>query len=409
MLSMPSVKVPLGRSFWRRDFAGSVALPVVNRFYESDPTSTIDDTGLLARPGTSYTRAFGSAPMRGNFSQEGFFGGDLFVCANRTLYRWDGTTLTTLTGTLSNDDNEVSMTYQASPGVERLWLADGENLWYYEGESKSQGSLTYSAQPSDGDVVRMASVYYQYVTAGVDTGAPAGTLANPWKVLIGTTLEDSVENLGQAVDNSGTPGGTYSTALTENPDIETRRIETERLVVQARVAGVAGDAFPTTTTSITMTWAAGTLQNGGLHILIPVAVPEDDGSQQAISVTTLAAYVIIAVNASQRLYFIRPAEFWVEIFAEAETEPDRVYQVVTVGNTFWAMGANTIEPWSPTGDADIPFAPIIGRALRYGIVAGSARVLNDDVVYIASDFTVRDTSGQRVSTHAVEELIRLGA
>lgn len=405
---MPTVKVPLGRSLWRRDYAGSVALPLFNRMFEADPTSTIDDTALLARPGTSFYRGFGVFPHRGNFSQPGFFGGDLFVCANQTLYRWDGTTQTTITGTLSASDSEVSITYQAGAGYERLWLADGTNLWYYEGLSKAQGSLNYTGQPSNLDVVRMGSVYYQYVTSGVDTGSPAGTLANPWKVLIGATLADSVENLGQAVDASGTPGGTYSTALTANPDVEQRRAEPTRLVVQARVAGVAGNSLATTETSATMAWGAATLQGGGVHALVAVPVPEG-GAQAAISVTTLASYVIVAVAGSQRMYFIRPGEFWVELFAEAETEPDAVYQVVTVGSAFWALGASTIEPWSPTGDANIPFAPILGRAIRNGVVPGTARVLNDDIIYISEDFTVRDSSGARISTHAIEEYLRLGA
>jgi len=405
---MGSTKVPLGRSFWRRDYAGSVTLPILNRFFEADPTSTIDDTALLARPGTTNYRNFGSFPHRGNFSQPGFFGGDLFVCANQTLYRWDGTTQTTLVGTLSANSNEVSMTYQASPGVERLWIADGVNLWYYEGLSKAIGTLTFTGQPTNGDVVRMNTVYYQFVTSGVNTGTPAGTLAFPWLVLIGTTLADSIENLGQAVNASGTPGGTYSSALTANPDIQQRRAEATRLIVEAKIAGAAGNTFPTTETSATMSWGSATLQNGGTHTLIPVPVPEG-GAEAPISVTTLSAFVIVAVNASQRMYFIRPGEFWVEIFAEAESEPDRVYQVLAVGSNFWACGATTIEPWSPTGDADIPFAPIIGRAMRYGIIPGTARVINDDIVYVDSDFVVRDTSGQRVSTHAVEELLRLGA
>jgi hypothetical protein len=404
---MTSVKVPLGRNSWTRAYAGSVALPVLNRFFETDPTSNTDDTALLARPGTTFTRAFGVFPHRGLFSQEGFFGGDLFIAAGNTLYRWDGTTQTTLIGTLGGTSGEVSMTFQASPGVERLWLADGVNLWYYEGLSKAIGTLTFTAQPANLDVVLMNTTYYQFVTSSVDTGTPAGTLAFPWKVLIGATLAGSIANLGNAVGATGTPGSTYSTALIANPDIQQRRAEPLRLIVEAKVAGTGGNSYPTTDTGATMAWGNGTLQNGGTHTLIPAAVPEG-GSQAAISVTTLAAYVIIAVNASQRMYFIRPAEFWVEIFAEAESEPDRVYQVLAIGSTFWAMGPNTIEPWSPTGDADIPFAPIVGRTLRYGIIAGSARLLNDDVVYVASDFTVRDTSGERVSTHSIEELLRLG-
>ena len=103
-------KVPLTRTTWRRDYAGSVQLRLLNRFFEEDPSSTIDDTALIARPGTDSYRAFGSGTMRGNFTQPGFFGGDLFVASGQTLYRWDGTTETAITGVLSAEDTPVSIT-----------------------------------------------------------------------------------------------------------------------------------------------------------------------------------------------------------------------------------------------------------------------------------------------------------
>lgn len=398
--------VPLGRSQWKRSYAGGVDVPLINRFFEKDLSSSQDDTALLARPGTDFYKAIGETPMRGLFAQAGFMNEMLFVVANRTLYTWDGTTLTTVTGTLSNKTSPVSMTYQSIPGgTQRLWIADSENLWYYEGEAKANGTLTATAQPSAGDVVLMDTIYYEFVASGVDTGSPAGSLANPWRVLIGATVEDSMANLGAAVDNSGTPGSQYSTALTANSTIETRRVLPSALQVQARVAGVAGNSYATTTTSATMSWGAATLENGGAHYMVPVAVPEG-GSQAAVTVTSLASYVIISVADSQRMYFIRPGEFWVEIFAEAESEPDLVYEVIAVGGLFWAMGESTIEPWSPTGDADIPFAPVQGRQLKFGYLQGTAQVIDDMVIYVDERGIVRNSAGQRLSTHSIEELIR---
>lgn len=401
-------KVPLTRTTWRRDYAGSVQLQLLNRFFEEDPSSTIDDTALIARPGTDSYRAFGSGTMRGNFTQPGFFGSDLFVASGQTLYRWDGTTETAITGVLSAEDTPVSITYQASPGVERLWIADGTTLYYYEGDTKSRGNLDAdeALNVSPGDVVLIDTVYYEFVASGVDAGTPAGTLADPWLVLIGTTSEFSLSNLSAAIGNTGTPGGTYSTALLANPNVEVRRLEQYRLNVQAVVPGAAGDTIVTTTTAANLTWGAATLESGGLDILIPVDVPEG-GTEAAVSLTTLAAYVIVSVAGSQRMYFIRPGEFWIEVFAEAESEPDVVLQVVTVGSSFWALGESTIEPWTATGDADIPFAPIQGRQMSYGIVAGTALVLEDRVIYVDDKGIVRDSSGARISTHGIEEEIRL--
>ena len=401
-------KVPLTRTTWRRDYAGSVQLRLLNRFFEEDPSSTIDDTALIARPGTDSYRAFGSGTMRGNFTQPGFFAGDLFVASGQTLYRWDGTTETAITGVLSAEDTPVSITYQASPGVERLWIADGTTLYYYEGDTKSRGNLDADEvlNVSPGDVVLIDTVYYEFVASGVDAGSPAGTLADPWLVLIGATSEFSLSNLSAAIGNTGTPGGTYSTALLANPNVEVRRLEQYRLTVQAVVPGAAGDTIVTTTTAANLTWGAATLENGGLDILTPVSVPEG-GTEAAVSLTTLAAYVIVSVAGSQRMYFIRPGEFWIEVFAEAESEPDIVLQVVTVGSSFWALGESTIEPWTATGDADIPFAPIQGRQMSYGIIAGTALVLEDRVIYVDDKGIVRDSSGARISTHGIEEEIRL--
>lgn len=403
---MAMSRVPLARTTWKRDYAGSVALPLLNRFFEADPTSTEDDTALLARPGTDFYRAFGDGPFREIFTQPGFFDDDMFVASGRALIGWDGTTETAITGTLSDSTSPVSITYQASPGVERLWLADGENLYYYEGLSKASGTLNATAQVTAGDQVRLGAMYYEFVASDVDTGSPAGTSANPWKVLIGLTLSGSLQNLGAAIDASGTPGGTYSTALTANVEAQTRRIQPERIIVQAITAGAGGNSIVTTETSSVLSWGSGTLANGGTHSLVAVAVPEG-GSEAPVSVTTLAGYVIITVAGSQRMYFIRPSEFWVEIFAEAESEPDEVLQAITVGDEFWALGRSTIEPWSPTGDPDIPFAPVIGRAMKFGFIPGTARVIEDQVYFCDDKGIARKSTGQRISNHSIEEQLRL--
>lgn len=402
------VKVPLTRTTWRRDYAGGVELKLLNRFFESDPSSTIDDTALISRPGTTYYRSIGAGPHRGNYTQPGIFGGDLFTASGTKVYRWDGTTQIELVGSLNALDTAVSFTFQASPGIQRLWIADSDNLYLYEGLSKSRGNLdSNGTNVTAGDVVRIDAVYYEFVTSGVDTGSPAGTITNPWKVLIAADAESSLGNLHDAVGKSGIAGGTYSTALIANPNVEVRRLLPLSLVVQAKVAGAAGDAIVTTDTAATLTWSAGTLQNGGLHSMTAVAVPEGDGTQKAISLCTLAGYVIIAVVASQRMYLIRPGEFWVELFVAAESEPDRVLQVVTVGSSFWALGESTIEPFSASGDPDFPMIPIQGRQMSYGTLAGTALVLEDQVIFVDDKGIVRDSSGARISTHGIEEEIRL--
>lgn len=400
------VKIPIARTRWSREYAGSVALPLVNRFFEQDPSSAIDDTALLARPGTDNYRNFGTGPNRGLFTQAGVFGDDLFIVSGSALIRWSGTTQINISGSLANSPRPVSITYQKTPGVERLWIADGSNLYFYEGLSKAVGSLTFTAQPAALDVVEIGSVYYQFVASDVNTGSPAGSIANPWKVLLGTELAGSITNLGAAIDNSGTPGGQYSSAVTAHPTVETRRVEPTRLIVQAKTAGTGGNSITTTETGATMNWGAATLLDGGLHALVAVPVPTG-GIEAAVSVTTLAGFVIISVAGSQRMFLIFPGEFWVEDFFEAESEPDLIYQVLAVGDFLYALGATTVEPFSATGDINFPFAPVSGRAMKHGITPGTALVIDDGIIFVDDRGIVRDNSGERLSTHDIEEQIRL--
>ena len=399
-------KIPIGRTRWAREFAGSVQLPLVNRFFEQDPSSTIDDTALLARPGTDNYQTFGTGPNRGLFTQAGVFGDDLFIVSGSSLIRWSGTTQTNIAGSLANSPDPVSITYQKTPGVERLWIADGSNLYFYEGLSKAVGSLTFTVQPTALDVVEIGGLYYQFVAADVNTGSPAGSIANPWKVLLGLELAGSITNLGAAIDNSGTPGGQYSSSVTAHPSVETRRVEPTRLIVQAKTAGAGGNSITTTETGAGMSWGAGTLLDGGLHALVAVPVPTG-GVEAAGSVTTLAGFVIISVAGSQRMFLVFPGEFWVEDFFEAESEPDLVYQVLTVGDFLYALGATTVEPFSATGDINFPFAPVSGRSMKHGIIPGTALVIDDGIIFVDDRGIVRDNSGERLSTHDIEEQIRL--
>ena len=400
------VKVPIVRTRWQREYAGSVALPLVNRFFEQDPSSAIDDTALLARPGTDNYRAFGTGPNRGLISQAGVFSDDLFIASGTALIRWDGSSETAITGTLANSPDPVSITYQKTPGVERLWIADGTNLYFYQGLSKAVGSLTFTVEPTAADVVEIGGVYYQFVASNVNAGSPAGSVTDPWLVLIGLELAGSITNLGAAIDNSGTPGGQYSSAVTAHPTVETRRVEPTRLIVQARTAGTGGNSITTTETGSGMSWGAGTLLDGGIHALVAVPVPTG-GTESAVSVTTLAGFIIISVAASQRMFLVFPGEFWVEDFFEAESEPDLIYQVLAVGDFLYALGATTIEPFSATGDINFPFAPVSGRSMKYGIIPGTALVIDDGIIFVDDRGIVRDNSGERLSTHDIEEQIRL--
>lgn len=95
-------------------------------------------------------------------------------------------------------------------------------------------------------------------------------------------------------------------------------------------------------------------------------------------------------------------------FASAETRPDNLLDVVSVGPFLFLLGEETTEVWTPGGPVDLPFSRIEGRLYRKGVLAtGCAReqdnaltiIGNDGIVYRISDVP------QRISDHGIEERI----
>lgn len=418
-----SFNVPLAASHYERNFAGSATLRVLNRFFESDKSSQ-SGFSQVARPGTSIVDLIGAGPtIRELATQDGLFGDDLFVVSGDGLWRYSSAGVKTqVVGAISFNATFPSITFQASPGIERLWLADGDNLMYYEGSSKSQAQLDLTGSGiAAADTVSIGGIYYKWVASGVDAGTPAGTLANPWLVLTGLTDADSLANLGDAIGDTGTPGSQYSTALTAHTTVERRRLKTlpndVSLIVQAITAGAAGDSIALTETSAALAWhksdgitVTTTLVDGGLHFLTIVDFPEPDNAMLALSCTTVAGHVVIAAANSQRIYYVFPGEFWVDTFAEVEAEPDYLLGVHTVGDFLWCVGTSTIERWAATGDTSgtTPFAPVQGSALKFGAIPDTTVVINSEIYYADNEsHNVRNGLGEILSTPGVSEKIRL--
>lgn len=74
--------------------------------------------------------------------------------------------------------------------------------------------LTATGAIISGNQVRISNTYYNWTSGNVDAGAPAGTSANPWLVALGGSDAQSLSNLYDAIGATGSPGVTYSTALT---------------------------------------------------------------------------------------------------------------------------------------------------------------------------------------------------
>ncbi len=89
-------------------------------------------------------------------------------------------------------------------------------------------------------------------------------------------------------------------------------------------------------------------------------------------------------------------------FATAENQPDRVVDMVFVDDTLVLGGAETIEFWPNTGDADLPFQPLEGRVIEKGVKATGcmvtigpsfAWVTNENQVCLGSEENILSNPG----------------
>lgn len=409
-------RVPLGVGAYNRSYGQEPNVELLNRFFEQTPTNQVEGSVLLSRPGTTIKKALGSSNPRKLFTQPGAFGGDLFAVVGETLYRWDGENAPIAIAGTVGDIKTPSMTVQSGIGYEHLFIADGTNLQYYEGLSYASGTLTVTpSSPPDvanGDTLEIGGVYYQWTSGSVDTGTPAGTSGNPWLVALGSSDTVSLSNMREAIQATGDPGTTYSSALTAHPTVTGVSSSATELVVRARTSGTGGNSITTTETGANIGWGAGTLEGGGTHVLKGVDTPDDVA---IVCVATLASFVFALVSNSQRFYYIRPGEVTIDPldFAEAESEPDELIEAVRVNDVMWLFGASSSEPWYPTGQTGLgesPFAPAQGRTVSQGILEGTAAVVRNTPIVVAEDGVVYAIGGgepQRLSTNAIEERIRI--
>jgi hypothetical protein len=409
--------VPLGKSDWRRHVADEADIPVLNRYFETNPTNLVEQVALLARPSLRRLVAVGEGPIRSMYSQPGSFDDDLFVVSYDTLYRVASLDLavTSIGGGIFGSSLRAnpSMTATARIGSvpEYLYIADGRVLWCYSDDSSATGTLLASGAIANGDTIRIGSVYYQWTSGSVDTGTPNGTSGTPWLVALGGTNAVALDNMRLAINNEGVAGTTYSTGLTSNADVVALSSDTDDMRVSARAAGTGGNSIVTTETGANIAWGSGTLTGGGGSSLFQVNVPDDLG---VVSVGFIAGYVICVVAQGQgvngRFYWINPGETWIEPqnFATAERAPDPVISVRVIGDRFWLLGTNSSEVWYPTGTIP-PFQRVQGNVFDRGVWEGSDVAIKDSLIVTDQDGVVYLITGagpQRISNHSIEERIR---
>lgn len=410
------MKIPLASSEYRRRVGAQPDVLMRNRYVEENPVLQPPDSLMfMQRPAARRWVNLGDGPVRSIYHQAGAFDDDLFAAAYATLYRVDADgASTTIVTDLAAPESASPISFACTGPIgsipPRLFFADGETLRFYTTDLPASQTLTGTAV-ANGDQVRVGSVYYQFTNASVDAGTPAGTAANPWLVKLEATVLSSFDNLYAAINDSGTPGTTYSTACVEHAEAVASGNTVSGLVVRAREGGIAGNGIVTTETGANIAWGAGTMAGGGDTGVAQVATPDDVG---IISLGFINGYVI-AIPAqgdllNGRFYWIEPGETVIDPinFATAERSADPVFNVVVFGDQFWLPGQNSTETWTPTGDQSAPMVRTQGILFDRGTYPGTALQVKDSMVIVDFDGGVFQIKGgdRRISTPDIEERIR---
>lgn len=403
--------VPLGRADYHRSVPKEARITTRNRYFEQNPVLTEKQTALISRPGMRRWTYVGNGPIRGIYSQPGSFNDALFVVSDTEwwIVDKDGTKTMIQNGLLPGE-SVVSMAGTGTIGdtPEYMFLADGRNLFVYTLDGFAKGAV--SGTPADTDGVRVGDIYYEFTTGSVDAGTPAGTLADPWLIDLGTDPAVAWQNLGQAFDASGEEGVQYSTGVEANPDIIVMAISSG-VSIRAAAMGADGNSVITTETGAAIEWTAATLTGGGEPGVSVVKTPDDVG---VVSLGYLASY-IIAVPAqgegiNGRFWWIEPGETTIDPlnFATAERAPDPIFDVVVFGDQFWLPGSNTTEVWYFTGIADGPVLRLQGVTFDRGTWQGTALQVKESMIIVDSDGGVFQIAGglKRISNPSIEERIR---
>lgn len=406
---MPTVS--LAKSAYIRSYSGAPDIHMLNRFFESNPANQTNENGasLLARSGTDILASFNAdGILRGAYSEEGLFNGDLFVVIGTSVFRYaiDGT-VTHILGSVSAE-GYVSFAFQTGYDYERIFMSDGVNLFYYEGAGAAKATLTQSANNaiSSSHLISIGGTYFGF--SSTISGTPTGSSTDPFIIKIGADNTATLLNLLNAINATGTAGTDYSSNLTTaNTLVKAISSDATTITINSIAKDTTGNAIAVTASGSGMSWSSASLEGGGNHILKAVTTPDD---KPVSSIASISSYILFSIADSDRFYWINPAEVTVDAlnFATAESHPDNINQVVSVGDNVWLIGDSSLEVWAASGDITAPFTPVSGRAYSRGALKGTAVVVKDSVYLVGNDNIVYQIGGgvNRVSHTGIEELVR---
>lgn len=139
-----------------------------------------------------------------------------------------------------------------------------------------------------------------------------------------------------------------------------------------------------------------------------IAFPD---SANVTAVTSMAERVFFARAGSYRFYWsalLNARSVGGADYASAESSPDWLRDIKASSEVLYLAGADTIEAWYATGDADLPVRRINERTARVGVFSTGAIIELDNAIhFVGSDRVAYRMSAvpERISDHGIEEAL----
>lgn len=134
-----------------------------------------------------------------------------------------------------------------------------------------------------------------------------------------------------------------------------------------------------------------------------------DGAQTGMS-WVFGGYALVIQAGTERFYWSAPGEFqtWDALsFAAADSQPDGLTTIFSLGDFLYIGGSKAIEIWSLSSDADAPFVRVRGRVFGCGISGGLAVYENEVAFFVGGIGGVWQLAGDvaKISPEWVDAIV----
>jgi hypothetical protein len=133
---------------------------------------------MIARMGMDRYKYVGQDGIRGIYSQPGSFNDAAFVASGDNLWRVDKNGTKTLIGAIGSPSPNSAIAFAATAiSVRRPHICSWRRRGAHALHGKRLRERHRYGLPANNDVIQIGGIYYKFTNAGVNAGAPAGTLA----------------------------------------------------------------------------------------------------------------------------------------------------------------------------------------------------------------------------------------